>query len=228
MTFNLPAPPNFRGLDPNLPITIYHRHLPHWRQDGATYFVSFHLDDALPQAKLDELRALRQAWEAAHPPPRTEADWESYARTITVKAERWLDEGHGACYFNQPPLAKILADALLYFQDQRYFVSCYTVMPNHCHLLIRPFAGYDLEDILQVCKGYVANRINRIRGGRGELWQQESYDRIVRDEEHLYRIVQYIGRNPGRAGIPIERWVRWVHPTWQAAGWRFAEEIQNK
>ncbi len=32
MTFNLPAPPNFRGLDENLPIRRYERHLPHWRK----------------------------------------------------------------------------------------------------------------------------------------------------------------------------------------------------
>ena len=28
--------------------------LPHWRQDGVTYFVTFRLADSLPQAKLDE------------------------------------------------------------------------------------------------------------------------------------------------------------------------------
>jgi hypothetical protein len=48
--FNLPDPPGFRGLDPNLPIRFYQRHLPHWRQVGATYFVTFRLADSIPQA----------------------------------------------------------------------------------------------------------------------------------------------------------------------------------
>ena len=52
---NLETPPGFRGLHPDVPVTVYYRHLPHWRQDGATYFVTFRLDDALPQCKLDEL-----------------------------------------------------------------------------------------------------------------------------------------------------------------------------
>ena len=50
-----PAPPGFRGLDPNKSLRIYTRHLPHWRQDGATYFVTFRLADSLPEAKLIEI-----------------------------------------------------------------------------------------------------------------------------------------------------------------------------
>jgi hypothetical protein len=58
-TFNLTAPPHFRGLHPDLPVTAYHRHLPHWRQQGATYFVTFRLGDALPQSKLRLLKRMR-------------------------------------------------------------------------------------------------------------------------------------------------------------------------
>ena len=221
--FNLAAPPDFRGLDPYLPVTVYYRHLPHWRQEGATYYVTFHLDDALPQAAVRELKAMRREWDARHPPPHSEADWKSYARQVTAKAERWIDEGHGQCYFAKPEHAKKLSDALLHFQDQRYQVFTYVVMANHCHLAVRPRTGHSLEDILRAWKGYVSRQINLAVGGSGMLWQQESYDRIVRDEEHLYRIVQYIGRNPGKAGIPRECWYRWIHPAWQQAGWDFQQ-----
>jgi putative transposase len=221
---NLETPPGFRGLHPDLPITVYHRHLPHWRQEDATYFVTFRLDDALPRRKVEELRALRRDWEARYPPPRSEEDWESYAREVTVKAERWLDAGQGTCYFKDPRFAEVLREAILFFQDQRYFVSCGTIMPNHCHLVIRPFPSHTLETILQVCKGYAASRVNRVLRRKGTVWQEESYDRIVRDEEHLYRVVQYIGRNPKSAGIPREQWVRWIDPSWARAGWRFEGE----
>ena len=53
--WNLPAPPGFHGLHPHKPLTMYHRNLPHWRQDGATYFVTYRLADSLPQCKVDEL-----------------------------------------------------------------------------------------------------------------------------------------------------------------------------
>jgi putative transposase len=69
--WNLSPPPGFQGLDPNKPVTMYMRHLPHWRQDGATYFVTYRLGDSLPQEKLDELRQFKQEWEKQHPPPRS-------------------------------------------------------------------------------------------------------------------------------------------------------------
>ena len=91
-----PTPPGFRGLHTGLPIRIYIRHLPHWRQDGATYFVTFRLADSLPQAKLIELKNLRAHWEHTHPEPRSEKDWEEHAREVIRRTEVWLDESHGA------------------------------------------------------------------------------------------------------------------------------------
>ena len=43
--WSLPAPPGFQGLREDLSLTVYERHLPHWRQDGATYLVTFRLAD---------------------------------------------------------------------------------------------------------------------------------------------------------------------------------------
>ena len=222
--FNLSPPPNFRGLDPYKPITVYHRHLPHWRQEGATYFVTFRLGDALPQEKIDYLKRLREHWELTHPAPRTKEDWESFAREAFRQEETWLDEGYGACHFRDPKLAAPLEEALLHFQDARYFISSWVIMPNHCHMVMRPLEDFQLESILQGLKGVVARRVNTLIGGSGSLWQDESYDRIVRDEEHLWRVVQYIGRNPAKAGLSRGEWRRWIHPTWEAAGWRFFDE----
>ncbi len=50
---------------------------------------------------------------------------------------------------------------------------------------------------------------------------------VSRDDEHLYRVVQYIGRNPSQAGLPRESWHRWLHPDWEACGWRFEDEVRR-
>jgi len=220
----LSPPPGFRGLDPNLPITRYVRHLPHWRQEGATYFVTFNLGDALPQPKLKELKMLRQAWENERPRPRSEADWEDLARRVTRKAERWMDSGYGACHFRRTVFAHLLHDAILFFHEERYEVFCFSVMPNHCHCTLRPHKGFRLEKVVGSWKDHVAKMVNRALNQEGSIWQQESYDRIVRDEDHLQRIVQYIGANHGRAGIPRHESVRWMHPEWEDCGWRFEDE----
>ena len=57
MTLNLSAPPNFKGLNQYLPVRRYERHLQHWRQDGATYFATFNLADAIPANKQREIDA---------------------------------------------------------------------------------------------------------------------------------------------------------------------------
>lgn len=115
----------------------------------------------------------------------------------------------------------MMSESLLHFQDQRHFTSCFVVMPNHVHVVIRPMSGFKLEDCLQRIKQHVSIRVNKTLEKEGALWEEESHDRIIRNEEHLWNIVQYIGRNPKKARIPVENWVRWIHPNWQAAGWDF-------
>jgi putative transposase len=222
-TLNLPPPPGFRGLHPDLPITIYHRHLPHWRQRGATYFVTFRLADALPQSKLNELKQWREHWERSHPPPRSEEAWEAFAHEFTRRTEAWMDRGYGECVFRDPQLAEIMAGACVHFQNQRHVTFCYVIMPNHCHVAVQPLGDHELEDILDSWKGYVGHIVNKQLRRHGTLWQEESFDRIVRDEEHLFRVVQYIGNNPKKPGLPRDQWHRWIHPDWEAVGWGFHE-----
>jgi REP element-mobilizing transposase RayT len=222
-TFNLDAPPNFRGLHPDLKIEMYTRHLPHWRQQGATYAVTFRLADSLPKEKLELLKSMRRHWEANHPEPRSEEAWKEYAKKVTANVDKWLDQGAGECHFKRKEFADELARSILHFQDQQYFVGCYVVMPNHCHLVIRPNDGFELEDIVGSIKGVVSRFVNKANGTTGSLWQQECFDRIIRDEEHLYNTVQYIGKNPRLAGLPKSQWFRWVHPEWEKVGWGFRD-----
>lgn len=60
------ALPEFYGLDRLKPVTVYRRSLPHWRQDGATYFVTFRLQDSIPASKILEWQNQRATWYAAH------------------------------------------------------------------------------------------------------------------------------------------------------------------
>jgi putative transposase len=222
---NLPdPPPHFQALNSDKPVQIYQRSLPHWRQEDATYFVTFRLGDSLPQEKLRYLQRLREEWTRTHPGQPSNEELENHTRTLLQQAEKWLDEGYGSCLLANGGCAKELEDAILRFQHDRYFVSCYVVMPNHCHLSIKPLGQWDLGDILQPMKGVAAHRINKLRGTSGSIWQDESYDRIIRDREQLWRVIQYIGKNPKLSNIPVDAWQRWVHPDWVACGWGFRDE----
>ena len=221
MSFHLEPPPGFRGLDPNLPITIYRRNLPHWRQEGATYFVTFRLADALPETCLSDIAAVREGWERTHPEPRTESDWEDYARMISEKEEAWLDRGHGACWFSNKAHATAMENALRKFDGERYHLGAFVIMPNHVHLIARPFRDHQLDGITRGWKGVVARKINQAEGLSGQLWQEESYDRIVRDSEHLLRVIRYIGKNPKGGDSPVWGWEGWAD-----AGYTLTETFQ--
>jgi hypothetical protein len=157
------TPPGFHGLDPERPVHIYRRHLPHWRQDGATYFVTFRQQDALPQTKLRDLQQLRRQWEETHPAPRPESDWEEYARQFTRRVEHWLDEGYGTCWLRKPAHALALTEVMVGSQEQ-YALNAFVLMPNHVHALVRPNAKHSLESVLGGWKRESARRINQVEG----------------------------------------------------------------
>jgi hypothetical protein len=64
--------------DPEANLEIYRRRLPHWRQPGVTYFVTFRLIDSLPKQKLAALKDEKARWLALNPPPHNERQTDEY------------------------------------------------------------------------------------------------------------------------------------------------------
>ena len=72
-------------------------------------------------------------------------------------------------------------------------------MPNHVHVLWTP--QIPLSALLRKVKGPTALRANRLLGASGSFWQDEYFDRMVRNEQEYRRIRQYIESNPVNAGL---------------------------
>ncbi len=76
------------------------------------------------------------------------------------------------------------------------------IMPNHVHavLLIKPnekATGQALPEIVRALKSFSARRINALRATPGAIvWQRNYFEHIVRDNEDLCRIREYIWANP--------------------------------
>ena len=92
------------------------------------------------------------------------------------------------------------------------------VIPDHVHVLLTPrrdYAGwpFPLVDILQCCKSATAHRINRLVGVAGPVWEEESFDHVLRSEESFGERCDYIRQNAVRAGLVSRpgdyRWL-WV------------------
>jgi len=96
---------------------------------------------------------------------------------------------------------KIVLDAIKHFHKIKYWVTAAVVMPDHIHLILKPVvsesnAEFPLSKILQGIKGFSAPEINKVRGSKGSLWQEESFDRIVRDYDECLEKWNYIRNNP--------------------------------
>jgi carbamoylphosphate synthase large subunit len=193
--------PVFRGFDEHAEIHQTRRNLPHWEQEGATYFVTFRLADAVPADLAAQWREELRTWQKFHPPPWDAPTAYEYQQRFIEGREGWLDQGHGSCVLRDPNVAGIVVDALRHFDGERYHLDAFVVMPNHVHLLVQPLTGNSLPEILKSWKRYAAKAINQKLGRTGTLWMEESFDRIVRDWDSLVRYRAYIGRNPETAKL---------------------------
>jgi hypothetical protein len=75
------------------------------------------------------------------------------------------------------------------------------------HVIFRLFLGQELSDTVGGWKSYTAKRANRNLGRTGTFWQREYYDRLIRNDGELDRAVDYVLRNPEKAGLKGWKWV---------------------
>jgi len=184
--------------------------LPHWTQDDATYAVTFRLADSLAKSVLDAYLAERDALSAEVTKKEGKVTPEDAARLRFLYSDRietYLNSGKGECWLARPEIAGIVANALRHFDEERYDLHAWCVMPNHVHVVVQPRAGHSLESVLHSWKSYTANEINKTLGRSGELWQAESYDHLVRDLDDLNEQIGYVLNNPANAGLEEWPWV---------------------
>lgn len=179
--------------------------LPHWHQDGKLQFVTFRLNDSLPQTVLAKMEQEKENWIKRHPKPWSEVVSKEYFRRFTLFVDLWLDADYGSCVLRQEEISDVMEHTLLYFNGQRYILHDYVIMPNHVHVLLEVLSGYKLYDILHSWKSFSAGAINKLLKNEGVLWRRESFDRLVRDERHYIRVKEYILKNIRSGGI---KWMK--------------------
>jgi REP element-mobilizing transposase RayT len=104
--------------------------------------------------------------------------------------------------FVLPPAARqIVLDCCVHDHDVTYWLHTAIVMPDHVHMLFVPIEEWSLDRIMRRVKGVSARLINQELQRRGPLWQDESFDRILRSDEDVSRKGEYIANNPVRKGL---------------------------
>ena len=121
-----------------------------------------------------------------------------------------------------PPWARdIVLESCIHGHGTKYNLFVAVVMPDHAHLILTPLSDiknqriYPLCEIMRAMKSYSARRISERLGGRGRIWQQESFDHLLRSSESLDAKIAYVLANPVRIGlvrVPEEYPWAWMKP----------------
>lgn len=153
--------------------------------------------------------------------PHWQAPGETHYLTFTLLQR-------GACNLTRPALARIIVGALQFRHQERYVLLDWVIMPDHVHLIVYPMMAergfFSLSKIIGSIKGWTAHEINRTVNRRGSLWQDESFDRVIRSDGEYRKYAFYIWMNPVEAGLAHDPrdWPWWGHG-WFCRGTRVSE-----
>ncbi len=135
--------------------------------------------------------------------PHFERPWGKYMVSFSTREHRQLT----------PAERDLVLESILYAHHHhqcQLFAAC--VMPDHVHLLFEPQIRqqdthgapvfWSLRDILQGIKSTTAHRINKAAKVTGvHVWEEESFDRLIRGDADLEEKFHYICRNPWESGV---------------------------
>ena len=207
--------PNFTAFNEHAPVEIYYRNLPHWHQDGATCFVTFRLADSIPRAILEQWNHERIQWlkargitdrmgrkerEAAYGEINLKQR-QNFERQNSRRLFIELDQCHGCCLFKNTEARNILNAAMLHHDGHYYHSGDFVIMPNHVHWIIQPLEDSKLWKSMRSIKRFASTQLSQLKPHEGKLWQNETYDHLIRDRTELARIRKYIADNPMKANL---------------------------
>ena len=209
-------------------------YLPHIESEEGIYFITFRLADSLPsnvlaawQTERNEilLHARNQKRELS------EYELRRLSYLHLEKVEKYLDSGMGQCWLSNLEVAKIVWDSLKYFDGTRYKLHVWCIMPNHVHVLFSPLRWKNqspsdslLIPILHSWKSFTASAANRILNRKGQFWQEEYFDVLVKSDSQFAFYVRYILENPVTAKL-CQRWQDWP---WTGCSQEIMDLIKEK
>ena len=182
---------------------FHRRNLPHLYFNDGLYFITFRLADSLPIGFIKQLHAeLKNSCEALN----------IKEKKIFKKYDELLDKTYeGMKYLSIAEVAEIVRQTIHYEDGKDIKVICYCIMPNHVHLVFELLKNNrGISKIMQSIKRVSARRSNEFLKREGKFWQDESFDRWVRNDKELFNIINYVLENPVRAGL-VKIWEDWKY-----------------
>ena len=115
-------------------------------------------------------------------------------------------------YLSEFYLARAVIHELRFLHDEQKIHSlAWVVMPDHLHWLFQLNENEQLSNIINLLKGRVSRKVNKMLNKKGKFWQSAYYDHALRKDEDIKKVARYIVANPFRAGLveKIEDYPHW-------------------
>jgi REP element-mobilizing transposase RayT len=188
-------------------IRFWRRTLPHWEVVNGVYFVTIHLQGAIPVAGHDRIRHIADSI--------TQSNYEGRHRHVFLEMEKYLDCAPHVCHLTHPGVADIVTEALQYRHAKGdWQLIEYVIMPNHIHLFYR--TGKPMQELLDGFKSRTGRQASQILGLSGRFWQRDWFDHWSRSPAQDEKIVRYIQQNPVKAGL-VQEFTDWPHGSWESS-----------
>lgn len=105
----------------------------------------------------------------------------------------------------------LVLSSVIHWHGERIDLDAAVVMPDHVHMIFRLMLDSDRQDtspslskVLHSIKSFSANEVNKLLKRKGSLWQDESFDHIIRNGEEWAEKIEYIRQNAVKKGL-VER-----------------------
>lgn len=184
--------------------------LPHFEKDEGIYFVTFRLSGSLPRNIIARIIHERKtdSYKSGNFGASLAKEVKGFsAKLLLDECDKYLDLNEGVCYLKIPEVANLVEGAIRFFDNKKYQLISWVIMPNHVHVVIKSFKGSSLPMILHSWKSYTATGANKLLNRQGRFWAKEYYDHLIRSDEELINIVKYVLNNPPKAGLTDWKWV---------------------
>jgi len=148
-------------------------------------------------------------------------EWAIKFETILHKAET------GPMWMKNERVATAVAESIHRLDADAYRLDCFSVMSNHVHVVFKPLLSEaelceqldadghplfvsehpGLSRIMHLLKGGSARECNSILSRRGQFWEHESFDHVIRQGK-FSATIKYVLNNPVKAGL-VRNWWDW-------------------
>jgi len=99
----------------------------------------------------------------------------------------------------QPSQKDCIFNALNFLNGRKYELYAAVILNDHLHMIINPTDS--LSKIMHSIKSFTAHEINKQLSRKGKIWQDESMDKVIRNEKEFIQKINYIVNNPIKAHL---------------------------